>query len=111
MFDNCPVLELRWRPGPACMILMAGTPGNPPGDLAAASGRTVAFELSDPRVLICGSRHWPWPGTVAAVLDRLAARYGERLVVIEGAARGADHAAHQWCERHGLSGDRHRCHP
>ena len=71
----------------------------------------MAFELSDPRVLICGSRHWPWPATVAALLDRLATRHGERLVVIEGAARGADHAAHLWCQWHGLPGDRHRCHP
>jgi hypothetical protein len=71
----------------------------------------VTFELGDPRVLICGSRRWQWPGTVDAVLDRLAARPGEQLVVIEGAARGADHAAHLWCEHHGLPGDRHRCHP
>jgi YspA, cpYpsA-related SLOG family len=70
----------------------------------------VAFELSDPRVLVCGSRRWPWPGTVATVLDRLATRHGGQLVVIEGAARGADHAAHLWCERHGLPEDRHRCH-
>ena len=71
----------------------------------------MAFELSDPRVLICGSRRWPWPGTVEAVLDRLAARHGEQLVVIEGAARGADHAAHLWCQRHDLPENRHRCHP
>jgi hypothetical protein len=48
---------------------------------------------------------------VQTVLDRLAARYGERLVVIEGAARGADHAAHLWCIRHALPEDRHWCHP
>jgi hypothetical protein len=71
----------------------------------------VSFELSEPRVLLCGSRRWPWPQTVETVLDRLAARYGERLVVIEGAAAGADYAAHLWCEHHGLRADRHRCHP
>jgi len=71
----------------------------------------VTFVLDEPRVLFCGSRRWPWPGTVEVVLDRLLARHGEQLVVIEGAATGADHAAHQWCERHGLSDDRHRCHP
>jgi hypothetical protein len=71
----------------------------------------VTLELSDPRVLVSGSRHWPWPGTVESALDRLAAQYGERLVVIEGAAKGADHAAHQWCGRYGLPADRHRCHP
>lgn len=71
----------------------------------------MEFELRHPRVLLCGSRRWPWPKTVEAVLDRLAARHGKQLVVIEGAAKGADHAAHLWCERHGLPGDRHRCHP
>jgi YspA, cpYpsA-related SLOG family len=78
---------------------------------AALGGCVVAFELSDPRVLLCGSRSWPWPATVETVLDRLAARHGEQLVVIEGAANGADHAAHLWCDRYGLPGDRHRCHP
>lgn len=67
--------------------------------------------LADPRVLVCGDRRWAWPGTVTAVLDRLAARHGDRLVVIEGAAAGADRAAHIWCERNGLGTNRHRCHP
>ncbi|MFI1989091.1 SLOG family protein [Actinoplanes sp. NPDC020271] len=66
--------------------------------------------MSDPRVLVCGSRRWPWPATVHAVLNRLATRYGEHLVVIEGAASGADRAAHQWCLDRSL-GARHRCHP
>ncbi|MGX6744011.1 SLOG family protein [Streptomyces peucetius] len=48
------------------------------------------LELPEGRVLVCGSRRWPWPSTVEAVLDRLADRYGDRLVVIEGAATGAD---------------------
>ncbi|MET9265269.1 SLOG family protein [Amycolatopsis sp. NPDC004079] len=71
----------------------------------------MVFELVQPRVLLCGSRRWPWPETVDAVLDRLEARCGERLVVIEGAASGADRAVHSWCERRGLPDDRHRCHP
>ena len=71
----------------------------------------MTLDPGDPRVLICGSRRWPWPGTVQTVLDRLAARHGARLVVIEGSARGADRAAHMWCERHDLPEDRHRCHP
>lgn len=71
----------------------------------------MAFELTEPRVLVCGSRHWPWPATVDAVLNRLAARHGGRLIVIEGAAAGADWAAHLWCGAHGLEADRHRCHP
>ncbi|MEU7206850.1 SLOG family protein [Streptomyces sp. NPDC044989] len=69
------------------------------------------LELSEPRVLVCGSRRWPWPHTVEAVLDRLTTRYGQGLVVIEGAATGADRAAHGWCRRHGLGEGRHRCYP
>jgi hypothetical protein len=70
-----------------------------------------SVELIDPRVLVCGDRRWLWPTTVAEVLDRLAARHGDRLVVIEGAASGADRAAHFWCELNGFDEDRHRCHP
>lgn len=69
------------------------------------------MELAEPRVLICGSRRWPWPKTVATVMNRLARRHGDGLVVIEGAASGADQAAHQWCIEHGLGLDRHRCYP
>ncbi|MEU0110655.1 SLOG family protein [Streptomyces sp. NPDC006251] len=69
------------------------------------------LELDEPRVLVCGSRRWPWPRTVEAVLDRLTNRYGQDLVVIEGAATGADRAAHDWCSHHGLGRDRHRCYP
>ncbi|MBV9023885.1 MAG: DUF2493 domain-containing protein [Streptomycetaceae bacterium] len=69
------------------------------------------MELAEPRVLVCGSRRWPWPATVAAVLDRLTRRHGDGLVVIEGAAAGADQAAHRWCDEQGLGVDRHRCHP
>ncbi|MEV3972817.1 SLOG family protein [Streptomyces sp. NPDC050698] len=72
---------------------------------------TSVVELDQGRVLICGSRRWPWPLVVGAVLDRLLARYGDRLVVIEGSATGADAAACSWCRRHGLDADRHRCHP
>jgi hypothetical protein len=71
----------------------------------------VKFDVDEPRVLLCGSRRWPWPKTVEVVLDRLAAQHGDQLVVIEGAATGADHAVHQWCVGHGLPDDRHRCHP
>ncbi|WP_371636575.1 SLOG family protein [Streptomyces zaomyceticus] len=69
------------------------------------------LELSEPRVLVCGSRRWPWSRTVETVLDRLTRRYSRNLVVIEGAATGADRAAYDWCGRHGLDKDRHRCRP
>lgn len=72
---------------------------------------TSTMGLDEPRVLVCGSRRWRWPDTVAAVLDRPAARYGQDLVVIEGAATGADQAAHDWCERLSLDGAHHRCYP
>jgi YspA, cpYpsA-related SLOG family len=64
-------------------------------------------------VLVCGSRRWPHPATVHAALDRLLIRHGERLVIVEGAARGADWAAHCWCLTHGWNagGMRHRCYP
>lgn len=67
--------------------------------------------LDDPVVLLCGSRFYPWPRTVWAILDRLLTRYGDRLVVVEGFARGADADAHAWCLGQGFGNDRHRCHP
>ncbi|MFI0910507.1 SLOG family protein [Streptomyces abikoensis] len=63
------------------------------------------------RVLICGSRRWPWPDTVTTLLDRAAARYGDDLVIIEGASTGAARAAHRWCLDQDLPDWRHRCHP
>ena len=44
----------------------------------------VVLELAEGRVLVCGSRRWPWPAKFETVLDRLADRYDERLVVIDG---------------------------
>ena len=67
--------------------------------------------MDEPRVLVCGSRRWPWPDTVTTVLDRLHARCTKRLVVIESAATGADSAAHRWCDHKGLPAWRHRCYP
>ncbi|MGK7235833.1 SLOG family protein [Streptomyces hygroscopicus] len=66
---------------------------------------------SHSRVLICGSRRWPWPDTITTLLDRAADRHGNDLVIIEGASTGAASAAHHWCTRHDLPAWRHRCHP
>ncbi|BBJ37391.1 hypothetical protein SSPO_001090 [Streptomyces antimycoticus] len=66
---------------------------------------------SHSRVLICGSRRWPWPDTITTLLDRAANRHGNDLVVIEGAGTGAASAAHHWCTHHDLPAWRHRCHP
>ncbi|GGS84744.1 hypothetical protein GCM10010156_49230 [Planobispora rosea] len=67
--------------------------------------------LEKPRVLICGSRYWRWPHAVQAVCERLQARYGEALILIEGAAAGADRACHDWCQTRGWDTWRHRCFP
>lgn len=51
------------------------------------------------RVLICGSRDWDSPNQIEMLLDGLLLRTAaadEKLVVIEGCARGADNAAHLW---------------
>ncbi|RKS68079.1 uncharacterized protein DUF2493 [Actinomadura pelletieri DSM 43383] len=69
------------------------------------------LDLDDPRVLVCGGRTYRSTATVHEVLDRLLKRYGTRLVVIEGADKGADEAAHHWCELRGLGADRHLCQP
>jgi hypothetical protein len=71
----------------------------------------VTLRLDPPRVLVCGSRRYPYPSAVETVLERLHATYGGDLVVIEGYATGADTYAHDWCRRHGLDPDRHRCYP
>ncbi len=42
------------------------------------------------RVIICGSRHWRDEVTIHAEIDRLLARYGSELVIIQGGASGAD---------------------
>lgn len=63
------------------------------------------------RALICGSRAWPWPWVVTEVLHRLFRRHGNNLVIIEGAATGADQAAHQWCLDGHWNDRRHRCYP
>jgi hypothetical protein len=68
--------------------------------------------LAEPRVLICGDRNWKAPGAVTTVCDRLEGRYGDRLNLIEGAASGADQAAHDWCLARGLDAPpRHRGFP
>jgi hypothetical protein len=57
--------------------------------------------LDEPRVLICGTRHWNCPRTVTTVCHRLEVRYGDRLDLIEGAPSGADRAACSWCRSRG----------
>lgn len=61
------------------------------------------------RLLVCGDRHWSDDLAVFDVLTTL-----QPMVVIEGHARGADQAAHQWtlgedvvCRCHPADWERH----
>lgn len=55
------------------------------------------------RVLICGSRTWTNEPVVTSVFDDLVAEYGaENLVIIHGAARGADSMASDLAVRRGI---------
>jgi hypothetical protein len=74
----------------------------------------VAIDLDPPRVLLCGSRHLQggaWRAAVEAICDRLYARHGSELVLIEGGAPGADTFCGDWCDNHGFDDQHHRCHP
>lgn len=44
----------------------------------------------DVRIIICGSRNWTNKRTIHREIDRLLAKYGDELVIIQGGARGAD---------------------
>ena len=53
------------------------------------------------RVLVTGTRNYSDVGTLNAVLDDI-----RPVVVIEGAARGADDLAHEWAVSRGVQNDR-----
>lgn len=71
----------------------------------------MSEEIDNWTVLICGSRFYLWPRVIFAVLNRLHARHEDRLVVVEGYARGADATAHAWCLGRRFDDTRHRCYP
>lgn len=66
----------------------AALDGPPPSLLARTEGRGVI-------ALVTGSRHWTDPTVVASRLDQLHDTV-DQLVVVDGAARGADSIANDW---------------
>lgn len=54
------------------------------------------------RLLVAGSRLWRQRGGIYAALDRILAEHPEGLVVIHGAAPGADSIAEAWAQERGI---------
>jgi YspA, cpYpsA-related SLOG family len=70
---------------------------------AKAMAGGVAF-----RVLVTGSRTWPWPEIIHRDLDGLYATHGAALVIVHGdCPRGADADADAWCRRVGVPVELH----
>lgn len=49
-------------------------------------------------MLICGGRDYSDETKAFAVLDMIHARYQDRLLIVQGAARGADLLAEKWAK-------------
>lgn len=50
------------------------------------------------RIIICGSRDWTDKAPIHAEIDRLHARYGDKLIIIHGCCdTGADMIANDYC--------------
>jgi hypothetical protein len=63
----------------------------------------AAMAEDEVRVLVTGDREWDDYFLLRCVCDGLLARYGERLVIVEGDAKGADRMAGDWAEKNGLT--------
>lgn len=50
------------------------------------------------RVLVCGGRDFADRDLLFATLDKVLAKYGDGLVIVHGAARGADLMAEEWAK-------------
>ena len=61
----------------------------------------------DERVIFCGSRDWIDRELIATVMSEHHERYGDALVVVHGAARGADTLAAEEAERLGIRTEAH----
>ena len=64
---------------------------------------------SDFRILVCGSRTWSDARLLDATLDRVAKNLTgkHRIVIVHGAARGADRMADTWAKRRGWAREPH----
>lgn len=49
-------------------------------------------------VLVCGGRDFSDRGLLNSSLDRVRSKYNEGLVILHGAAKGADLMAEDWCK-------------
>ena len=58
------------------------------------------------RVIVCGGRHFAGQRVLARALDRLLAKHPD-MVIVHGAASGADHLAAGWAERRGVPDEPH----
>lgn len=62
------------------------------------------------RILVTGSRDWPDPQTIhtaiADIVGDIPAH--QEIILIHGAAKGADAIANQWAHQYGLTIERHR---
>lgn len=55
------------------------------------------------RVLVCGSRTWPWEQAIFGRLSYLLeCCHDDGLTIIEGGAKGADAAAQRWAKSMGV---------
>lgn len=63
-----------------------------------------------PRVLVTGSRSWYCPGLAVRILERLVARYGPDLVIVEGGATGFDRSFAEACRKLGVPDEPHPAH-
>lgn len=69
-------------------------------------GEAAVTSLQDSeevRVLVSGDRHWTDKWIVERILDGIRDCYAPRFTLIEGCARGADHAAEVWAGKRELS--------
>ena len=50
------------------------------------------------KIIVCGGREYEDRERLFSILDRVLSKYGDSLVIIHGAARGADEMAEEWAK-------------